>query len=344
MAIGTTGGQMFFVRTGLIAQGPNADLAISQFEDVDPATQGSTLRYRVAVTNSGPGVATNVVVNEHVAARVVSALASVGTCTNDALGIRCALGTLMPQTGATIDLMVTATNAGTLMCTGRVSGDIVDLDLGNNVAVVLTTVYPAAGKVEPLTLNISANDLVYDSKRNRIYVSIPQTLLALGGAIAIIDPESGAVSELIPFPGNPGRLAISGGGEFLYVHVPDANRVRRIVLNEWTTDVDFAVGAPLLDWAVQPGSSRVLVASFYNSSVVAYMDGQLSGRAPAYATVSALTFSQDGEILFTYDGYTSAAALGRMVVRTNTIDVLDGWSGAIPAFGTTAIKEAGGVV
>jgi uncharacterized repeat protein (TIGR01451 family) len=124
-----------------------ADLAIAAADTPDPATAGGQVSYGITVANSGPDRATGVVVNAPVpsGATFVSATSSQGNCAQASGTVTCQLGALDPSAQATVTVVVTATQVGTLSFAVTVanSGGQVDPTPDNNQASATTTVQTA---------------------------------------------------------------------------------------------------------------------------------------------------------------------------------------------------------
>ena len=67
----------------------------------------------------------------------------------------------------------------------------------------------------PIYLSLTAKDLIYDKTRQRLYASVSGG--AQANTIAVIDPLTGATGPSIPIGNNPGKLAMSDNGQYLYV-------------------------------------------------------------------------------------------------------------------------------
>jgi hypothetical protein len=80
------------------------------------------------------------------------------------------------------------------------------------------------------TLSLPNNDLIYDSSRGLIYASVPSNAAAAANSVASIEPATGAVVSSLPVGVDPGKLAVSAGGEYLYVALNGEEAVRRIDL------------------------------------------------------------------------------------------------------------------
>src|SRR5688572_30652369 len=88
-----------------------------------------------------------------------------------------------------------------------------------------------AASAEPFrSLSLPTNDLVYDPHSGRLYASIPGSAGADGNSVVPIDPATGAVGTPIPVGSEPGKLALSDDGRYLYVGLNGENAVRRVML------------------------------------------------------------------------------------------------------------------
>jgi len=117
----------------------SADLAVAMNSDHTTITNGDALTFTMAVTNSGPAVAANVILSELIPATLnfSSATASQGSCSG-APYVTCSLGSL--NAGATSNVTIAATVpqssgitlGGSLVITADVLSSTVDPDLSNN--------------------------------------------------------------------------------------------------------------------------------------------------------------------------------------------------------------------
>jgi uncharacterized repeat protein (TIGR01451 family) len=147
--------------TTVVPAGPVlADLAVTKADAPDPVISGGpALAYSIAVTNNGPGDATGVVVTDTLPAGVafVSALATVGTCTQDGGVVTCDIGALANGAGSDItiavlpDIVSTATD---ITNTVTVAATEQDPTPGNNTATTTTTVNPP---VADMSVSISSS-------------------------------------------------------------------------------------------------------------------------------------------------------------------------------------------
>lgn len=201
------------------AVGQSADLGLTLVDQPDPVVVRSNLTYLITVTNRGPNVATNVVANQALPPNVtvVSTTLSQGTSTRTGNNLVCNLGTLAVGTSATIKVVVTSPNIGTLSTTASVSAGQGDPNPADNSATATTTVAapfvsvvaagatltkesqaPANGAVdvgETVTVNLRLRNAGNVNNTNLV-----ATLLATNGVTAPSDAQTYGV---LPAAGLP---------------------------------------------------------------------------------------------------------------------------------------------
>jgi len=101
----------------------------------------------------------------------------------------------------------------------------------------------AASAAANLTvISLQGNDLVWDPQQKKIYVSVPGTSTANPNSIAVIDPISGTTASSHTVGSNPGALAISDDGQFLYAGITGTGSLQRFVLPSFTADISWNFG------------------------------------------------------------------------------------------------------
>jgi uncharacterized repeat protein (TIGR01451 family) len=130
-----------------------ADLALTKTASPEPVVSGSTLTYRLLVSNNGPGTSNGVVVTDPlpVGTTFLSCTVSQGNCLGPAVGSN---GTVIANPGsipspgfAVVTIVVTVTAPGgiTLTNTAFVTAVTPDPSPANNTATATSTVSPAPG-------------------------------------------------------------------------------------------------------------------------------------------------------------------------------------------------------
>lgn len=123
---------------------------------------------------------------------------------------------------------------------------------------------------QPGALAIAAKDLVYNSKTGRLYASVGSASTN-GNSIATINPATGQVEKTTFMGSEPGPLAISDDGNFVYVGLDGAHTVCRYNIEQDKKDLEFAVGGDNFagayyaeQIAVMPGNPNTIAVSKRN--------------------------------------------------------------------------------
>jgi len=161
--------------------------------------------------------------------------------------------------------------------------------------------------------SIAANDIAWDSLHGLVLASIPATDPDHPDTIAVIDSSTGQVSSYVATADNPGALAVSDDGQYLYVGEPKT--YQRFLLPGLTVDATYAQDAsgsaqttsPPLQITVRPGDPHtvtvlsMLLGGINNEAFYVYKDGVDLGIGGTRA--SWLQWSADGTTLYGSDGY-----------------------------------------
>jgi uncharacterized protein (TIGR03437 family) len=119
-----------------------------------------------------------------------------------------------------------------------------------------------------VTIGLSAKSLVYDKTRGILYASVPSSQGSLGNRVVPIDPNTGVLGQAIFVGSEPGKMAISDDGAYLYVALDGSAAVRRVDLGSQTADLQFVLGSDSFfgsmyvdDMAVMPGNAHTIAVS-----------------------------------------------------------------------------------
>ncbi|HEX6732642.1 MAG TPA: choice-of-anchor V domain-containing protein, partial [Pyrinomonadaceae bacterium] len=139
----------------------SADLSVIKTASPNPGQAGVSLSYRIVVTNSGPGPATNVNVNDTLPPGVtfVSATPSQGACSGTTT-VNCALGTLTNGASGVVTIVVTPSSTGQINNTAVVTANESDFDSTNNSSPISTLIQPAAPSPAMVDPNLTVSTIV----------------------------------------------------------------------------------------------------------------------------------------------------------------------------------------
>jgi hypothetical protein len=184
--------------------------------------------------------------------------------------------------------------------------------------------------------------LVYDPYTDRIYASVPASASQYPNSIVVIDPDSGSVESTHSVGSDPGLMAISDDGEWLYVFLNGESEMLRWHVPTRTSDILFGVGeepglepgdpaTPFVatELAVMPGESgSVAVVSRPPGStgphvLALYVDGVAVPDDIYLSGDLVLEFADDSSRLYGFTHRSSANALRRYDVDDAGITLVD---------------------
>ena len=225
------------------------------------------------------------------------------------------------------------------------------------LAVLAIAVTQAPAGAQVLEIALPTNDLIYDSARQRIYASVPSRAGAgLGNTITAINPATGALGPSVFVGSEPGKLALSGDGRYLYVALNGAAAVRRVDAATLTPGLQFVMGSDpyfgpyyVEDMEVLPGapgsvaiSRRRAGVSPGHGGVAVYDDGVMRPVVTADHTGSnEIEVGSTGARLYGLNTESSEFGFRRMDVAPAGVTVLDVTPNLVSRFNTTIVMDAG---
>lgn len=174
-----------------------------------------------------------------------------------------------------------------------------------------------------VTLAVDPNDIIYEPVSGKLFASVRSSAANYADNVVVINPRNGVIMAAIPVGSNPGALAVSDDGQFLYVGLGadgEQGSIRQISIptmtagTEWPLSGDSGTlnGVPgyvfpryAHDIAVQPGhpetiavvtSSDPFPSSYGGRTVRLFTDG-VEHRASTYGFDS-IFFSNDAGIAY----------------------------------------------
>ena len=129
-------------------------------------------------------------------------------------------------------------------------------------------------QLQVYTINLTTNDLVYDSVTNKIYASIPSANGSNGNSIGVINPNTHLLENTIFIGSEPTVLAISDNGQYIYSGFSGSSTVRRFDVASQTAGIQFSLGSDFSsgsfyveDIEVMPGQPKTIAISRRNIGI-----------------------------------------------------------------------------
>lgn len=198
-------------------------------------------------------------------------------------------------------------------------------------------------------LNLPANDLVWDPYAQRIYASMPSSYGTNGNTIAVINPSTGKVLGYYFAGSEPNQLALSSDSKYLYVGLNGNYSVQRLILPNFTQDIDIPLtgdgqgGSTIaVSLAVDPADDHTFAVAEASSGCCGsyglyfYKDSTELSNSITYPPISDAVFAS-GTVLY---GYSNSTVSEISVSSTGgTLD--QQWNDLVTG---TTIQYAGGLI
>lgn len=345
LAFTTSSNQLWILNTSLLPTNPPADIAVTLAAGPPPHIAGSNLLATILITNAGPNEAAEVVWTNLLPAGAVvqNAVASQGSLNVAGNIVSGRISSL--STGAVASVTVTFTASSTGVTTNQVVvlSSSLDPAFANNSATALLWIQSPSGLPSLLSLNLPVKDVVRDPIRPLLYASLGSTAGPLADSIVTIDPANGDITGPVRVGSDPGRMAASPDGQFLYVGLDGAGTVQKLALPQLT----------LLDSFSVPQNQRVsnLVVSPVNPNLVALWrtpGARLTlhengiARPTELADKFLFAFSESTGDLFGCNGYFSNIKLYRLDIGPTGLKLQEGQPGKPSQ--SAELKSSGGLL
>ncbi|HEU4594346.1 MAG TPA: Calx-beta domain-containing protein, partial [Pyrinomonadaceae bacterium] len=172
-------------------------------------------------------------------------------------------------------------------------------------------------------LSLLAKDLAVDPNTQTIYASLPSSAGAMGNSIAAINPATGSVGAPVFLGSDPGKMAFTDDGHFIYVVLEGAGAVRRFDVQTQSAGPQYTLGNHSFDGpffalslSVAPGNAgtfavfRLAKAGGFSGNVAVFDDGvQRETTFRLAENAAAVAFGDTASRLYSY------AALPRQLTR-----------------------------
>ncbi len=178
----------------------------------------------------------------------------------------------------------------------------------NNATVTVT--------IDQITkLSLPTNDMIYDPYSKKLYASVPSAGGTIGNSITIIDPATARIERSVFIGSEPGKLALSDDGQYLYVVLNGASSIRRFNVATQTAGLQFAVNQPLsfsttsvIDMAVMPGNPETIAILQQYGYVTIYDNDVARQNSSQPYSFSNIEFTDSSSTLYGF-GYSTISKL-----------------------------------
>jgi uncharacterized repeat protein (TIGR01451 family) len=239
----TSNNQLVVFRSSLIPTNPPADVSVSLLQSPPPYCQGSNIMSVIVVSNAGPNTATSVSWSNSLptGAIIVSANSSAGSLVTNSSSVAGSITSLAVGAAATITVVFAVPSAGLVSDQIIATASSADPNFANNSTAALLWIQPTNGLSNLVSLTLPVKDLEHDPIRPVLYASLGSSAGSLANAVVTIDPVNGIIGPLVPVGSDPGRLAVSSDGQFLFVALDGAGMVQKLSLPALSTVGAFGV-------------------------------------------------------------------------------------------------------
>jgi aldose sugar dehydrogenase len=188
----------------------SADLSITKTASPNPGQVNTTLSYRIAATNNGPSIASNVTIHDVLpsSASFVSSSTTQGACSGTST-VDCNLGNLAVGASAIVTINVIPSTTGQLSNTASVTSNESDIDLTNNSSSITTFIQTAAVTPTMLDPNLTVSMVVSGFNQ-------PTTIAFIGNNdFFVLEKTTGKVQHVVngTLVGTVLDLAVNGASE-----------------------------------------------------------------------------------------------------------------------------------
>ena len=116
------------------------------------------------------------------------------------------------------------------------------------------------------TLAYSTQDVAVDPVRNLVYASVGSNSATSPNSLLAIDPKQGTVVTTQTVSDQPGRMAITDDGTYLYVSFPSIGQVSRYTLPTLALDIHWSVAGGAVDLETAPGAPHTVAITNASSA------------------------------------------------------------------------------
>lgn len=210
--------------------------------------------------------------------------------------------------------------------------------VGGPLSIGRPNVAEAATKTATSTrLNIKANDIIWDAKRDVLYASVDDASPTYANKVVTIDPESGAVLSSRSVGTDPNAMAITANGNSIYIGIDGRGDVQKFSLPGFTPGWSFTFGTytsrQMLagDIQVMPGTANTIAVSRRVDGLSPSLAGveiidsgvARTDTTPSHNGSNSLAFSADPAVLYGSDTESSGTYFQRLAIDDDGVTEQD---------------------
>ncbi|HEX2573333.1 MAG TPA: IPT/TIG domain-containing protein [Polyangia bacterium] len=246
--------------------------------------------------------------------------------------------------------------ASDLVQPGDATVTVINPPPGGGASTVTFTTY--------VPVNLTATDLASDTGSGRLYAAVPASAPSLANTVAALDPVTGSVLYSVPVGNDPGLLALSDNGQFLYVGLRGLPAVRRIDVAARAVDREIALGTGPRGESLYAGDLEVLPGAPHSiavarstrpagdptgqhGGVVIYDDGTARPVNTLGGSLDSdrIAFADSASLLYGVDNLTTTSSRGpaflSMTVNASGVSVTGSAADLIDSFDTDIVFAGG---
>lgn len=223
---------------------------------------------------------------------------------------------------------------------------------GTSAAAAFTVRAVGAGTITSQhALPIPGRDLVYDPGTSRLYVTVRASAGTNPNSVAAVNPSTGAVADAAFVGSEPGRIARSDDGQFLYVGLNGASAVRRVALATLAPGLQWSLPAGEVagDLEVLPGRPRSVAVSRQRpgyspplEGVTIYDDGAARPQSsPGHTGGNRIEVLESASVLYGYNNAHTGFEFFTMGVDATGVRHSATTGGLVGGFYTDIVGESG---
>jgi hypothetical protein len=211
---------------------------------------------------------------------------------------------------------------------------LVSIDFGINFTITAPTL-TGNNSFSVSKVPIQANDIAWDQGNQQFYLSVASGNGTNANTITPLNPQTGVLGSSVSTGSEPGKLAVSTDGSYIYAGLNSAGSVHRYTLPALQSDIDIPLGSGTagpyyaIDIESKPGSSHSIAVSrgvkaisprevggilIYDDAVA--RPQSVPGFGPGSWPIDSLVWNSNGQGLYGVDTEAGTNALYIMSVSS----------------------------